>query len=105
MRFNRLFAAPLAPLPLRSRMCLCLALLLTACAAPAPIQRWINPPPADLALACDPGPPLPELGPGETMPLGDLVAIAKQREAAAKVCRARHAGLVRSWPAPTPVEP
>lgn len=38
------------------------------------------------------------------MPLKDLLAIVKLREASAKICRARHAGLVRSWPAPTPAE-
>lgn len=52
-----------------------------------------------MAMACDPGPPFPALEPGQVLPLGTLLEIARQREAAAAVCRAKHAALIRAWPA------
>lgn len=81
-------------------MCLCLPLLLSACAAPAPTSlRQIEPPPADLAEPCWPGPPYPALPAGGVIPYRQLSEIQEQREAAAAECRSRHARLVKAWPA------
>ncbi|OWQ90820.1 hypothetical protein CDN99_11675 [Roseateles aquatilis] len=65
------------------------------CATPGPVARQIPPRPADLAAPCGAGPDYP---PGEAL-LAELLEIVRQREGAAAVCRARHAALVKAWPA------
>jgi hypothetical protein len=72
----------------------CPLLLLAACAAPAPQSAQIQPPPADLAALCDPGPAYP----AGDVALDELLDVVAQRETAAAICRARHAGLVKAWP-------
>jgi hypothetical protein len=74
---------------------LCLPFWLIGCGTPAPIARQIPPPPADLAEACGAGPDYPQ---GEVL-LADLLEVIRQREGAAADCRARHAALVKAWPA------
>lgn len=88
-------ARPPASRRLSSALCLCLALWLSACAAPAPIRAPADPPPANLAADCDAGPAWPT---GDTVPLGQLLDVAAQREAAGAECRARHRRLVEAWP-------
>lgn len=70
-----------------------LALLSTGCAVQAPM-RSIDPPPADLAIACQAGPDYPAGG----ARLADVLDIVGKREAAAADCRARHRALVAAWP-------
>lgn len=71
---------------------LCLLPWSTACAPLAPMVIRPEPPPAALAQACEPGPGWPD---GDVAPLGALIEIVRQREAAAAECRARHRGLAR----------
>ena len=72
----------------------CLLLSLTGCAGPAPISRRVDPPPAALSAPCVAGPDYP----AGALPLGELMDIVAARETAAADCRARHSGLVASWP-------
>lgn len=99
MRFKPLSPAPTTHPLSRWAALLFLPCWLIGCATPAPIARQIPPPPADLAHPCDAGPEFPVLEPGAYIPLGALLEIARLRESAAAVCRARHAALVKGWPA------
>ena len=60
-----------------------------------PQSLAVQPPPADLAAPC---PDLPALADGssKTVALWIVDTAAQYRD-----CSARHAGLVRAWPAPT----
>lgn len=79
----------------RLLICLSLPLLLVACATPqGRAPRPADAPPPDLAAPCPAGPDYPASG----MPLGELLDLVAQREAAASECRARQAGLVAAWP-------
>lgn len=87
------------PLPSRSArrwpwvMWLCPLLLLPACGS----QPASNPPtqiPASLDRPCLSGPALPD----RDVTVAELLELMAQREAAARECRARAAGLRAAWP-------
>lgn len=69
-------------------------MLLTACGVPRLVVTAPDAPPANLAAPCWAGPDYP----AGDVPLGELLDLVAQREAAAADCRGRHAGLLAAWP-------
>lgn len=74
--------------------CACLLLLSTACAQPVQILAQAPALPASLAQPCWAGPDWPA---GEAT-LAEVLEVVRGREAAAALCRAKHAALVAAWP-------
>lgn len=81
------------PAALRLAMSCCLLALSTGCAQ-QPVSSPPAPIPASLDRPCDPGPALP----AGDVSVAALLEIMAQREAAARECRARAAGLRAAWP-------
>lgn len=83
--------------PARRAACLltflCLLPWSTGCASLAPITVRPEPPPPSLVMACEPGPAWPA---GDPVPLGELLDVVREREAAAAECRKKHSALA-TW--------